>query len=161
MGEIIAWFSKHYPELKRSMQKCEHGEEQINPYHIEGDCWSHTMITCKIAELKSFSTTVCIAALLHDIGKPKSRKVNSKNGYVQFFGHEELSSIEAKPILEKMAQEGLIKTKEIDYILDLIRYHGLAYKLEPKELQNQFNNNFYNDLMDLSLCDNLGRFHTK
>jgi len=160
MNEIVAWFTQNYPNIKRAMKMCEHGEKQLNPYHIEGDCWSHTMMVCKVAELRGFNNNISVAALLHDIGKPKSRKVNTKNGHVQFYGHEELSSILSKPILEKMADEKIIESSSIEYILELIRYHGLAYKLNSTELQKRFGSKFYNDLMELNLCDRLGRFNT-
>ena len=118
------------------------------------------MMVCKVAELRGFNNNISVAALLHDIGKPKSRKVNTKNGHVQFCGHEELSSTLSKPILEKMADEKIIESSSIEYILELIRYHGLAYKLNSTELQKRFGSKFYNDLMELNLCDRLGRFNT-
>ncbi len=161
IAKLIAWFSNNYPNLKKSMQNCEHGEGDINPYHIEGDCWSHTMMVCKVAEIKQYEPIVQVAALLHDIGKPASRKINSKNNHVQFFGHEELSANIAKPILKQLVAEGYIVQEELSYIHDLIKYHGLVYKKSKKELKEKFKEEFFNHLMDLNVCDNLGRFTQK
>ncbi len=104
MVEFLSWFQTNYPHLKNAMQRCQHNldDKEINPYHIEGDCWSHTMMVCKIAELKGYDRVVQVASLLHDIGKPKSRRVNPRNGHVQFFGHEELSAKMAKPLLNDL-----------------------------------------------------------
>ena len=159
MSEIIAWFCINYPNLKKQMQKCEHGNSDINPYHVEGDCWSHTMMVCKIAELKNYDIRVKIAALLHDIAKPKTRKVNPKNKHVQFFGHEELSSKMAKDILETMAKSKLIENSDIEYIVKLVRFHGIFYKESMEDIKKKFNKEFFKSLKELHTCDTLGRFN--
>ncbi len=159
MNELIEWFCRNYPDLKKLMQTCEHSEGDINPYHIEGDCWSHTMLVCKVAEIKGVSKVVQVASLLHDIGKPSSRKVKPSNNHVLFFGHEEQSAKIAKPILDKLAEYGYIKSSDIEYILDLIRYHGLVYKESIDELSKRFDQKFFCHLMQLGECDKLGRFH--
>ena len=117
------------------------------------------MMVCKVAELRGYSKVVQVASLLHDIGKPKVRKVNPRNNHVQFFGHEELSAKMAKPILDKLAEYGYIKVSDIEYILNLIRYHGLVYKESRENLSKKFDKKFFNHLLKLSECDNLGRFY--
>jgi len=158
--EIIEWFVKNYPDVKKSMQNCEHSSSisEVNPYHIEGDCWSHTMLVCKVAELKGFNIEVQIASMLHDIGKPNMRKINPKNNHTQFFGHEEESAKLAKPILKKLASSKFINPAKIDYILDLIRYHSIFYKSSKEDLESRFDKEFIEDLSNLKICDTLGRF---
>ena len=94
MRQLVHWFSTSYPELKHALMQCHHNfdDHDTNPYHIEGDCWSHTMMVCKIAELKGYDKVVQVSALLHDIGKLQSRRVNPHNNHIQFFGHEALSA---------------------------------------------------------------------
>ena len=159
MNKLVEWFCLNCPDLKKSMQCCEHAEVDINPYHIEGDCWSHTMMVCKVAELKGFSKKVQVASLLHDIGKPSSRKVNPNNSHVLFFGHEEESAKMAKPILDKLAKDKYIKSSDKEYILNLILYHGIVYKESTEELSKRFDKEFLKHLMQLNECDRLGRFH--
>ena len=81
MYELISWFQINYPQLRDELKNCMHNfdDAKLNPYHLESDCWSHTMMVCKIAELEDFDKVVQIAALLHDIGKPLVRRVNPRS----------------------------------------------------------------------------------
>ena len=159
---LIEWFQINYPELKRDMQKCQHNfnEKDINPYHMEGDCWTHTMMVCKIAEIKNYSKVVKISALLHDIGKPKSRKVNPKNNHVQFFGHEKLSAKIAKPLVDDLVSKDIISKEESRRVLRLVESHGILYRSSIEELYKKFADelDFLKELIELIYCDNMGRF---
>jgi putative nucleotidyltransferase with HDIG domain len=134
---------------------------ELNPYHLESDCWSHTMMVCKLAELNAYDNVVQIAALLHDIGKPASRKVNSRNNHVQFFGHEALSAEMAEGILDRMLDESIILIEEKEEIIQLVKHHAFLYKhSEPNAMMKYFNGNkvFCRHLVELIRCDSLGRF---
>jgi hypothetical protein len=163
MSEIIAWFIMHYPKMKVEMQTCSHssGHDEVNPYHIEDDCWSHTMMVCKMVELNSSDKALLASALLHDIGKPEVRRVNPRNNHVQFFGHEEKSSHLAKPILEKMVSDGLLEKSQAKEALELVAKHGYFYTLkDTNEAYCLFVNQkaFFSKLTFLVECDHLGRF---
>ena len=162
MHQLIEWFSKKYSDIKWDMQRCHHSfaKGEVNPYHIEDDCWSHTMLVCKVCELKGYSRAVQIACLLHDIGKTKAREIKHKT-YVYFKGHEEISAQMAKPILQKMANDGLVKKSEIDVILELILKHGyLQGKESVDEVIDEFKDrlDFLKLLVQVNECDDLGRF---
>ncbi len=162
MTQFIEWFSTTYPEHKEALLNCHHNfdEKETNPYHVEGDCWSHTMMVCKIAELKGYEKVVQISALLHDLGKPSSRKINPKNNHVQFFGHEEKSTLLARPLLEVLAREREITQEESLEIEELILLHGTLYKLSHEEIIEKFKGKekFFRHLVELVECDSLGRF---
>jgi len=162
MYQLIEWFSKKYSDIKWDMQRCHHSfaKGEVNPYHIEDDCWSHTMLVCKVCELKGYSRVVQVACLLHDIGKPKAREIKYKT-YVYFKGHEEISAQMAKPILKEMANDGLIKACDIDTILELILKHGYLQKKESvDEVIEEFKGReeFLKLLVQVSECDDIGRF---
>jgi len=162
MSEFIKWFSINYPELKKSLMECNHNfdDKDINPYHIEGDCWSHTMMVCKIADIENFSKIVQVAALLHDIAKPECRDTNPKKKFVYFTGHEEKSATMAKPILENMVKDGLLEKDSIDDILTIIKLHGEVYKnLDSVKEKLKNSPKVLQYLLDLNKCDNLGRFN--
>jgi len=161
MTQLLIWFQTNYPELKNALLNCHHNfdDKETNPYHIEGDCWSHTMMVCKIAELKSYDKVVQVAALLHDIGKPNTRKVNSKNNHVQFFGHEELSVKMAEPLLSDLMLRKILNREEALEVLELIALHGEIYKNREKiEEQLLTRPHVLQHLLELAECDNLGRF---
>ena len=161
MVEFLSWFQTNYSHLKNAMQRCQHNldDKEINPYHIEGDCWSHTMMVCKIAELKGYDRVVQVASLLHDIGKPKSRRVNPRNGHVQFFGHEELSAKMAKPLLNDLIARDMLLVDEAKEVEEIIALHGEIYK-DRKGVEEKLKNkpSWLKHLLELHQCDDLGRF---
>ena len=163
MYQLVEWFQIHFPELHDDLLQCNHNydEKDLNPYHLESDCWSHTMMVCKIAELYEYDKVVQISALLHDIGKPKSRKINPCNNHVQFFGHEELSSKMAVKILDLMFEQNMINSEEKAEIIELIEKHAFLHKVnDEEELYKVFKarKTFYIHLVQLNRCDSLGRF---
>jgi len=73
-------------ELVENMMNCDHAEPgEHNPYHLEGDVWTHTMMVYSHAD----NYNSLIMALCHDIGKVLTRNVN--NGKVTFYGHADAS----------------------------------------------------------------------
>ena len=163
MSYLIEWFQINYPQLCKDLLNCNHNfnDKSLNPYHLESDCWSHTMLVCKVAEIYGYSKEVQISALLHDIGKPKARKINPRNNHVQFFGHEELSVELAEDVLFKMQEEKIVNSNEVYEIKELIRLHSLLHKEpDPHMLFERFKNNreLYIHLVQLNQCDHLGRF---
>ena len=162
MIKLLHWFQLNYPNLKEDMMRCNHNFSQsdINPYHIEGDCWSHTMMVCKIAEIKNFSMVVKVSALLHDIGKPKARKINPKNNHVQFFGHEKISVKIATPLIDDLVSKRFLSKSEGKRVLRLIGLHSILYQKSIDELYIEFKDelDFLKELVELIYCDNMGRF---
>jgi len=163
MYQLIEWFQIHFPELHNDLLLCNHNydEKDLNPYHLESDCWSHTMMVCKVAELYEYDKVVQIAALLHDIGKPQSRRINPSNNHIQFFGHEELSSKMAIEILDLMMDHKMITSDVKTEIVELIEKHAILHKVnDEKVLYEAFKNRktFYIHLVQLNRCDSLGRF---
>ena len=161
MIQLLQWFQTNHPELKQALLNCHHNfdNHETNPYHVEGDCWSHTMMVCKIAQLKGYGQSVQASALLHDIGKPQARKINPKNNHVQFFGHEEISATMAVPLVADLVERKILTQAEADEVLVLISLHGEVYKnREAVEEQLRDQPEVLQHLLELTECDNLGRF---
>lgn len=185
MVELVSWFQLEYPELVAQMKDTNHhytkGDsyrlfmkhlencpedffrhdeffqfESLNPYHLESDVFTHTMMVCKQAETATY--LVKIAALLHDIGKPSTRKVNAENGRVSFLNHDAVSAFMSLEIL-KREELGLSK-KQIAHIFNLIALHTQIYKLTPEQLKEIGNKELVTDLIELGKADHAGRFHT-
>jgi putative nucleotidyltransferase with HDIG domain len=161
MIQLLQWFQTNYPELKKDLQNSHHNfdDTDTNPYHLEGDCWSHTMMVCKIAQLKKYDKVVQVSALLHDIGKPQSRKINYENNHVIFWGHEELSAQMAKPLVADLVTRDILTQKEADEVVKLISLHGEIYK-DRKGVESLLKDkpNILKHLLELHECDDLGRF---
>jgi putative nucleotidyltransferase with HDIG domain len=155
--EKIIWFNANYPDIVSAMQKCSHTENiaNSNPYHIEGDCWSHTMMVCKVAQIKNFADEVQWACLLHDIGKPYNRFVNKQNNFVNFKGHEQKSLELAKPILKKLQKQNTITQKQNNIIQNLILHHGDFYHGDISKIENK---EWFILLKQLHIADKLGSF---
>ena len=163
MIKLLHWFQTTYPHLKKALQESHHNfdDSDTNPYHVEGDCWSHTMLVCKMAELKGYDRVVQVSALLHDIGKPQSRKVNPENNHVQFFGHEETSATMAEPLVADLLQREMLTLMESEEVLELIALHAYLYKeSDPEIIYEKFKKNLglFKHLVELSICDDFGRF---
>lgn len=184
MTELVSWFQLEYPELVTQMKNSNHHKEgqhieeyveylddgtsieyqnvinkieSLNPYHVESDVFTHTMMVCKQAENASY--VVKIAALLHDIGKPSTRSVNPKNGRVSFYNHDAVSAFMSLEIL-KRGELGLSK-KQIAHIFNLIALHTQIYKLTPLQLGSIQDDSIVVDLIELGKADHAGRFHTQ
>ena len=100
-----------------------------------------------------------VSALLHDIGKPQSRKINPKNNHVQFFGHEEISAVMAKPLVANLVEKKIISQEEANEVLEIIALHGEIYK-QRNEVEKRLKRkpHVLQHLLELSECDDLGRF---
>ncbi len=66
-----------------------------------------------------------LAALLHDIAKPRTR-VEDEDGAVHFYGHDEQSAQMAVEILGRLR----LPKREIDHVAHLIRHHMFSYSPE-------------------------------
>jgi len=181
MNELVSWFQLEYPQMVFNMRESNHhltirdkvaleeGEliaffeknrefsVDINPYHQEGDVWTHTMMVCKQAE--SMPYEVQIAALLHDIGKPYTRKVNPKNSRVSFFNHDAVSAFMSLGVLNR-EELGLSREQKIE-IFNLIAFHTQIFKLDLTQLAKlrSLSSTFLQNLFLLGHADHEGRFH--
>jgi poly(A) polymerase len=95
-------------ELMRRLGLLEHilpevedmiGVEQPPHHHPEGCVWTHTLLVLENMDTPAPSE-LAWSALLHDIGKPPTKGVNS-NGNICFHGHAKESTEMAKDILKR------------------------------------------------------------
>jgi poly(A) polymerase len=97
------------PEL-RPMVGCEQGKY----HHL--DVWDHSLLVLKNAWSKDLILN--LAALLHDVGKPPTRSVDSQ-GNTRFFGHESVGAAMTVEILRRLK----FPQREIDEVAILVRNH--------------------------------------
>ena len=85
------------------------------------DVYEHLLHAVQHAADKKFSFEIRLAALFHDIGKPKTRRnaTDPKKKQFTFYGHEVVGARMAKKIMERMK----FGSKEIDLVTKFVRYH--------------------------------------
>jgi tRNA nucleotidyltransferase (CCA-adding enzyme) len=93
-----------------------------NRYHAY-DVWRHSMACLDACE---GDPPLRIAALLHDIGKPRSRAKSEKTNDYTFYNHENIGADMAGPILERLR----FSNEERERIVLLVRNHLVCYSDE-------------------------------
>ena len=82
------------------------------------DVFEHLLAALDHAAQKGYSTEIRLAALFHDIGKPRTRRRGEKKEYT-FYGHEVVGAKMTKKILERLH----MPTKSVEYITNMVRRH--------------------------------------
>jgi poly(A) polymerase/tRNA nucleotidyltransferase (CCA-adding enzyme) len=99
------------PELLEGVG-CEQGG--VHKY----DVFEHLLHACQHAADKGYSFHVKLAALFHDIGKPRTRRPGHKKAYT-FYGHEVVGARMAEKIMNRMK----FPKADIDMVVKLVRNH--------------------------------------
>jgi tRNA nucleotidyltransferase (CCA-adding enzyme) len=101
------------PEMLESV-----GCEQ-NKYHAF-DVWGHAMSCLDSAPR---AAVLRVAALLHDIGKPRSRAFSDKTNDYTFYEHERIGAEMVEPLLSRLR----FSNEERQHIVALVRHHLICY----------------------------------
>ena len=99
------------PELEETYGMTQNG------YHF-GTVWEHTMRVLENISVVSDSPELRLSALLHDIGKVRTRE-EGEDGNVHFIGHEMVGVEMVKDIMTRLK----FPNKAIDEVSFLTRYH--------------------------------------
>ena len=135
------------------------GIEQNKEHHPEGDVWAHTMLVVNnAAREKAHSQNpraLMWAALLHDIGKPKTTML--RRGRITAYDHDKEGGRLAKQFLLSCGQSGEFAQR----VTALVRWHMqplFAIKklpfFNPKAMAKETD---IAEVALLGLCDRLGR----
>jgi tRNA nucleotidyltransferase (CCA-adding enzyme) len=139
------------PELRDGIA-CEQGG--IHAF----DVFEHNLRTLQAAADKDFAFHIRLAALLHDIGKPATRRTGGKNKHYTFFGHEVVGARMAKSILERLK----MPRETIDIVVNLVRWH--MFFSDPEQITlsavrrtiTRIGEEHIEDLLNLRVCDRIG-----
>lgn len=139
------------PELEEGL---ETEQNQAHSYTV----FEHLLRSLQCAADKKYPFEVRLAALLHDIGKPESRRYSKEKGDYTFYGHEVIGARMSKKILERFN----FPRKTIDLIVNFVRWHMFFSDTEQISLSavrrmiaNVGRENIWN-LMNLRICDRVG-----
>lgn len=126
-----------------------------NKHHVY-DCYKHNLECLKFAAKKDFNFHIRLAALLHDVGKPRAKYGEGKSA--TFYNHEMIGAKMTRKILERLR----FPKKDIEKIVILVRYHLFYYNVdEVKEasvrrlITNAGKENM-EDLLKLRMADRIG-----
>jgi len=91
-----------------------------NKHHIF-DCWEHSLRSLDFAAKNNFPECVRLAALFHDIGKPRTKRGEGPDA--TFYGHEVVGA----KMTEKIMRRLKFKKEMIDKVVTLVRWHLFYY----------------------------------
>ncbi|WP_231363793.1 CCA tRNA nucleotidyltransferase [Verrucomicrobium sp. 3C] len=97
-----------------------HGVEQPKEFHPEGDVFVHTRLL--LDQLHHAPLPLAWSALLHDVGKPITRKADP-SGRIRFFEHEVVGARMADRILSRLRQPNSL----IEAVVAMVANH-MAFK---------------------------------
>ena len=86
------------------------------------DVLDHSLYACDYTAAKNYSREIRLAALFHDIGKPKVRALDA-TGIYTFYRHEEVSASICRGIMERLRYPNAVT----DNVCHLIKEHMFLY----------------------------------
>jgi putative nucleotidyltransferase with HDIG domain len=94
------------------------GCEQPPQFHPEGDVYVHTKIMLNMLSGEP-SLELCLAVLLHDIGKPSTYSYNPEEDRIRFSGHDQVGAEMAEVILKRLKYSN----KTIEEVCAMVKNH--------------------------------------
>lgn len=126
------------------------------------DVFDHLVYALQHAADKDYPFHVKLAALFHDIGKPKTRRPGNKKAYT-FYGHEVVGARITQKVLERLK----FPKKDIDMVITFVRWHMFFSDTEQitlsavrRMIQNVGKEHIW-DLMKVRECDRVGMSKTE
>lgn len=122
------------------------------------DVFDHLLHAVQHAADKDFAFHVRLAALFHDIGKPRTRRKHLLKDKYTFYGHEVVGAKMTKKILEDLR----FPKKTVDIVTKLVRHHMFFSDTEKITLSAVrriivgVGKDHIWDLMDVRECDRVG-----
>ena len=130
------------------------GIEQ-NKHHVY-TVFEHCVKSLQAAQDMDFSFNVRLASLLHDIGKPRTRKLI--NGEWTFYGHEVVGARMTENLLKRLHYP----TETVSKITHLVRYHMFYYDIDKvteagaRRLLRRVGADSWQELIELRMSERIG-----
>lgn len=163
-NEIVRFLFEKCPEIVQEMKQSNHHYDEskgiLNPYHLEGDVLTHTLMVLQQAEIHQVDSSVMYGALFHDFGKFDCREENHEKQRVSFFNHEAVSAFKALKYMKMLN----LDSNSMVRIFKMVAMHTDLYHVKEDaditELAKKFRyeKQLIFDLVNLGVCDGLGRF---
>lgn len=139
------------PELEQGL-KCEQNGDHIY------DVWEHNLRALQHAADRNWPLHVRVAALLHDVGKPATRRWSDEKKDWTFYGHDVVGGKMATKMLERLRFP-----KQFTHdVATLVRYHLFFSDIEKitlsavRRIVAHVGPELVWDLMNVRACDRIG-----
>ncbi len=142
------------PELREGIG-CHQGGEHV--YNV----FEHLLYALDHAAKKEWSSVIRIAALFHDIGKPRTKREGRAKP--TFYGHEVVGARMTKAIMERLK----FPKKDIEVVSKLVRWHMFFSDTEQitlsavRRMVRNVGEDLIWDLMKIRECDRAGMKKTE
>lgn len=130
------------------------GQNQAHAYTV----WEHLLRTVEHSARKDYPFEVRLAALFHDIGKPRTRRKDTKKNDWSFHGHEVIGARMTKEILTRLK----FPKDTVETVTKLVRWHMFFSDTEQitlsavrRIIRNVGTDQIWN-LMNVRACDRIG-----
>ncbi len=139
------------PELEEGIGMKQNGDHKY-------DVWEHTLRVLQHSADKNFEFHVRLAALFHDIGKPRTRKWGEEKKDWTFYGHDVVGAKMVKKILTRLK----FPAKTIEIVEKLVRNHMFFTDIEKitlsavRRIIRNVGPEHVWDLMKVRNCDRIG-----
>ncbi len=126
-----------------------------NKHHIY-DCYEHAIYSLKYAAKKDFGMHVRMAALLHDVGKPRVKE--GEGEVATFHNHEVVGAKMTRSILKRLN----FKKEDREKIVLLVRYHLFYYNVgevsesSVRRLLRKVGKENIEELLQVRMADRIG-----
>ncbi len=124
---------------------------QGKPIQPEGDLWDHTMLVLDLLPLDP-SFSLAFAALLHDVGKPKT--IDLESGRLRFPNHEQVGARIAAGLCRAL-KLSVAERERIAWLVAHHQYLGEARKLRESKLKRILAEPGIDELLALHRADAL------
>jgi len=142
--------------LKYIMPELEEGYGVGQNKHHIYEIYDHALRSLRFACQKNFNQSVRLAALLHDIGKPRTKRGQGSDA--TFYNHEVVGAKMCYQILNRLK----FSKKDIEKIVKLVRYHLFYYNAgevsesSVRRLVRQVEPENMEELLQVRMADRIG-----
>ncbi len=142
--------------LTHIIPELEQGYGVAQAKHHINDVYEHNLLSLDYAAKQNYNIYVRIAALLHDIGKPKTKK--GKGEQATFYNHEIVGAKMTQKILNRLR----FSKKDNEKITKLVRYHLFYYNVDEvsessvRRLVKNAGTENMEELLQVRYCDRIG-----
>ena len=126
-----------------------------NKHHIY-TVWEHNVRALEYSASKGYSFEVRLASLLHDVGKPKTKRGEGYNS--TFYNHEVVGAKITVQILNRLK----FSKKVVERVVHLVRYHLFYYNVDEvsaagvRRFINRVGTEYIDELLKVREADRIG-----